>query len=62
LIVVPAFRLANATAPRKLQSFAAAVQPEAKASSSLRSTSIVISGGEAKLISAVFAATLSRGE
>src|SRR5262245_29914442 len=41
LIVVPAFRLANAIAPRKLQSFGAAVQAEAAAVSSVRSTVIV---------------------
>src|SRR6185369_6219395 len=39
-IVVPGFTFENATAPRKLQSLAAAVQAEAAAASSVRSTVI----------------------
>src|SRR5215471_17004299 len=45
LIVVPGFKFANATAPRRLQSFAAAVQAEAAKTSSVRSTVIAANIG-----------------
>src|ERR1043166_6644613 len=44
-IVVPGFRFAFATAPRKLQSFGATVQAEAAAASSVRSTVMVAKKG-----------------
>jgi hypothetical protein len=56
LIVVPGFRLANATAPRKLQSFGAAVQAEAAAASSVRSTSMGANGNGKLAIAADLAA------
>jgi hypothetical protein len=45
LIVVPGLPLAKATAPRRLQSFAAAVQADAAAVSSVRSTEIAANIG-----------------
>src|ERR1051326_6712140 len=53
LIVVPGFRFAKATAPRKLQSFGAAVQAEAENTSSVRST--VIEANGSKFVAATFA-------
>jgi hypothetical protein len=56
LIVVPGFRFANATAPRKLQSFGAAVQAEAAAVSSVRSTSMAANGNRKLAVAADLAA------
>src|SRR5690242_3013535 len=53
LIVVPGFRFANATAPRRLQSFGAAVQAEAENASSVRST--VTEANATKFAEATFA-------
>jgi orotidine-5'-phosphate decarboxylase len=56
LIVVPGFRFANPTAPRKLQSFGAAVQAEAAAVSSGRSTSMAANGNRKLAVAADLAA------
>ncbi len=47
-MVVPRLLLAKATAPRRLQSLAAAVHAEAPATSSVRSTVIVAPDGMAE--------------
>src|SRR5216683_3964766 len=50
-MVVPGLRLANATAPRRLQSLAAAVQAEAAGLSSVLSTVILARGGAIATVS-----------
>src|SRR4051812_22388455 len=52
LIVVPGLRFAKVTAPRRLQSFAAAVQADAAALSSVRSTVMPANGTGAAIIRA----------
>jgi hypothetical protein len=57
LMVVPGFRFANVTAPRRLQSFAAAVHAEAVTASSVRSTETAANIG--LIIVALFALALA---